>query len=729
MRPAEIAHILEDKDFMTAATWKVTAKRIRYKWSLRQIFSDLFAKTWMEPAVPFAVLAGLIAFVAITIPDYASAYNVETMGRSFAEFAFVSIAMGISLISGGIDLSVGSMFALLDFVALAGFTIWGLPVSLVVVLTLVTGALLGAVNGFFIGFLRTRPFLTTLVTLIVYQGIYNLLTVKYSAEMAMSNASSPLWDWLGEGVFLGLPSAAWTLIVLAIVCHVLLSRSRPGWHLIAVGASRRSARHAGISNERVLFATYVFSGVACAVGALFFASRLASTGSEVGQNYAFETLAAVMIGGISLAGGKGSVGRALIGAGIIFVLSNALAQKGYPGALTTAVNGAILLLAVGIDTKWSKNRLKAIEKAYVNPTYIDYGPLPDTRRGSASPYAINSRLSQAEAIGLDEVEGPEDVILDREGRLYAGTRQGWILRFSGANFEKRELFARTGGRPLGLAFDRDDNLIVCVSGMGLYGVRPSGEVYKITDQTRRSWFRIVDDSRLRLTDDLDIGPDGRIYFSEASTRFGVDNWPVDGLEARGTGRLECHDPATGRTWTLVDHIRFCNGVCMAHDNRSVLYNETFGMRVVRYWLEGPKKGQTEVVLDNLPGHPDNINRASDGGYWLALVGMRAPVYDVAMRHPGFRIRMIKRLPTDEWLIAGVNNGCIVKLDADGQPVTSYWDPGGKSHATLTSMREDRGYLYLGGLENNRIGRIRLDGADPNWISSECYWGKRAPAAH
>jgi ribose transport system permease protein len=89
------------------------------------------------------------------------------------------------------------------------------------------------------------------------------------------------------------------------------------------------------------------------------------------------------------------------------------------------------------------------------------------------------------------------------------------------------------------------------------------------------------------------------------------------------------------------------------------------------------------------------------------------------------MRMIKRMPTDEWLLPNVNNGCIVKLDADFEPVTSYWDPSAESHPTLTSMREDRGYLYLGGLENNRIGRIKLEGVDPAWVSSECYWGKRS----
>lgn len=709
---------------MTTSTLLMNAKRLRYKWSLRQTFADLFAKTWMEPAVPFTVLVLLILFFSFTVPYYATVYNAQTLGRSFSEFGFVTIAMGLALMSGGIDLSVGSMFALLDLLALACFSLLGLPVPVVIVITLVAGALLGAVNGVFVGFLRTRPFLTTLVTLIVYRGVFDLLAVKYSQSIAMSTVSSSTWDWIGNGDFLGLPSAVWVLIVLGIIGHVLLSRSRLGWHLIAVGASRRSARHAGISIEKVLFSTYVVSGMLCAVGAVFFAARLSSSGSQTGDGFAFQSLAAVMIGGISIAGGKGSVGRALIGAGIIFILSNGLVQMGFPGQVTTAVNGAILLIAIGIDVKWMKNRGKAIQKSYVNPTFVDFGPLPDTRPDSGSPYAMNNRLSAAEAIGLDQVEGPEDIILDREGRLYAGTRQGWILRFSGDNFENRELFARTGGRPLGLAFDKDDNLIVCVAGMGLYGIKPDGEIFKLTDETNRSWFKLIDDSRLKLTDDLDIAPDGKIYFSEGTTRYDLANWPVDGMEGRGSGRLVCYDPATNRTRTLVHDIRFCNGICVAHDNQSLLYAETFGMRLMRYWIAGPKKGQTEVVIGNLPGAPDNINRSSDGGYWLALVAMRAPVYDVAMRHPGFRMRMIKRLPFDEWLIQGMNNGCIVKLNEHGEPVTSYWDPGGESHATLTSMREDRGYLYLGGLENNRIGRVKLEDADPNWISSESYWGKR-----
>lgn len=713
---------------MNSASLSTTLKQIRYKWSPRQTFADLFAKTWMEPAIPFSVLVALIVYFAATVPYYATLGNAQSLGRSFAEFGFVAIAMGLSLISGGIDLSVGSIFALTDFVALVAFNLWGLPVPLVIIVTVLAGGLLGAINGFFIGFLRTRAFLSTLVTLIVYRGIFDLLTLAWSGQLAMSTVSSDAWDAMAGGSALGVPTDVWALVAVSVIGHILLSRSRLGRHLVAVGASSRSARHSGISIRGVLFSTYVVSGMLCALGAVFFAARLSSSGSQTGDGFAFEALTAVMIGGISIAGGKGSIGRALIGAGIIYALVNGLIQMGFPGQVTTAVNGAILLAAIGIDVKWAKNRAKAIQKSYVNPTFLDYGALPDTRPGSNSPYAMNDRLRGSEAIGLDQVEGPEDVILDREGRLYTGTRQGWILRFSGEHFEQRELFARIGGRPLGLAFDKDDNLIVCAAGMGLYGVRPDATVFKLTDETSRTWWKLIDDSRLKLTDDLDIAPDGKIYFSEGTTRFDMTTWPVDGLEGRGSGRLVCYDPATRRTRTVVHNVRFCNGVCLAHDGRSILFCETFGLRLMRYWIEGPKRGKVEVAIDSLPGCPDNINRSSDGGYWLALVAMRAPVYDVAMRMPGFRMRMIKELPFDEWLFPGINNGCIVKLDANAQPVESYWDPGGESHPTLTSMREDRGYLYLGGLENNRIGRIKLEGADASWTSCESYWGKRKPAA-
>ena len=122
----------------------------------------------------------------------------------------------------------------------------------------------------------------------------------------------------------------------------------------------------------------------------------------------------------------------------------------------------------------------------------------------------------------------------------------------------------------------------------------------------------------------------------------MDEWPVDGLEARGNGRIICYDTNTGKTHTAIRGLKFPNGICVASDGQSILFAETFGCSIKRYWFEGPKKGRVEVVMDNLPGYPDNINLASDGNYWLALVGMRSPALDLAWRMPGFRMRMAKR---------------------------------------------------------------------------------------
>ena len=176
---------------MSTSPLYASLRHIRYKWSPRQTFADLFAKTWMEPAIPFTLLFLLVVGFALSIPYYATIGNAETIGRSIAEFDFVAIAMGLSLISGGIDLSVGSVFAMADFVALAAFNFGHLPIPVVALSTLIAGGLLGAVNGFFIGILRTRAFLTTLGPLILYRGIFDLLTLAYSGPLAMANARRP----------------------------------------------------------------------------------------------------------------------------------------------------------------------------------------------------------------------------------------------------------------------------------------------------------------------------------------------------------------------------------------------------------------------------------------------------------------------------------------------------------------------------------------------------------
>jgi ribose transport system permease protein len=686
-------------------------RRLRYRVSLQQVVAELLEKRWMEPAIPLGLLVGLAAFFALTVPTFATTANVISTERELAEFALVCLAMTIVIVSGGIDLSVGSTFAIANMIALILLKLAAWPAPLVIVATLAVGCLLGAWNGFIVAYLKARPFLTTLVTLIIFRGVVNLLDLRYSPKLATRFIDSRAWTWLGAGGLAGAPSGMAIAVLVFATAHVLLSRSRLGWHITAVGASRRAARHAGIDVERVLLTSYVLSGVLCAAAALFYASRLDSSSSRTGEGMELGVLTAVVLGGISLSGGKGTAARALIGASVVTVLGKGLLLMNVPGAVYSTLLAAVLLVAVGADVKWAKNRGKAIQKIYVNPTIIEYGALPDTSSESASPYAMNTRLRDAEAIGLGQVEGPEDVICDEEGRLYCGDRRGWIMRFSGARFERREVFARIGGMPLGLAFDKQRNLVVCVGGMGLYAVTPAGEVEKLTDETNRTWSRLKDDSRLRLADDLDIAPDGKIYFSEATIRFEADQWILDGIEGRPNGRVICYDPATRTTRTVLPRLVFPNGVASCHGGDSILIGQTWLCRILRYWHSGPKRGALELFADDLPGYVDNINRASDGGYWVALTGMRSPIYDLAMRMPRFRRRMMKRVPPDEWLYPSLNHGCVLKIDEQANVVESYWDPGGESHATITSMREFRGYLYIGGLTNNRVGRIRLAAAE------------------
>jgi ribose transport system permease protein len=258
--------------------------------------------------------------------------------------------------------------------------------------------------------------------------------------------------------------------------------------------------------------------------------------------------------------------------------------------------------------------------------------------------------------------------------------------------------------------------------MGLYRIGKDRRVAKLTDETKRTPFSVIDDSRLKLADDLDIAPDGRVFFSEATIRYEMHEWAVDCLESRGNGRIVCYDPNDNSTRTVLRNLIFPNGICMTQDGVSFMFAETWGCRVSRYYFGGPKAGTVEPVIPDLPGYPDNINRASDGTYWLALVGMRTPSLDLALKMPGFRRRMARRVAPDEWLFPNINTGCVVRFDDKGRILDAMWDLGGENHPMITSMREHKGHLYIGGIFNNRIGKLPLKGADPSWTGPRSYWG-------
>ncbi|MCB1342166.1 MAG: SMP-30/gluconolactonase/LRE family protein [Pseudooceanicola sp.] len=696
-----------------------TYLRWRYRLVPDHLAGEILSKRWIDNTIPLFILLLVVAAFSTAMPEFFNAASVGDLSRQWGEFALLVLALMIVMLAGGIDLSVGSTFALGNIVALALISVAGWPMWAVVLGTLACGAAVGLVNGVLVGYLRLRAFLTTLVTLIIVRAIVDMLLLKYSVAIAGGFIDSDAWYYPGEGYLLGMPFSVVVAGVLAIVIHLVFSRSRAGWHVLAVGGSRRSAHNVGIPVKRVICSTYVISGIMAALAGLLFASRLGGAGADTGIGLEVTALTAAVLGGNSLGGGRGSAAKAIIGSVTVMIMVNGLVRIGVSAGANSLLLGLVLLAAVAIDVRWLKNRHKLLSKVYVSPTFMDLPAAPETDEGSI--YAVNDKLHPVEKIGLDAIDGPEDVILDEDDNIYAGNRTGDIIRFFAPDYTRQEVYAHTGGRPLGMAFDRAGNLLVCIGGMGLYRITKAREVERLTDETNRSWLSVIDDSRLRLADDLDIAPDGRVFFSEATVRYEMHEWPVDCLESRGNGRIICYDPNKGKTHTVLKNLVFPNGICMSHDGQSFFFAETWGCRVSRYYFDGPKAGTVEVVIPDLPGYPDNINRASDGTYWLAIVGMRTPSLDLAMRMPGFRRRMARRIAPDEWLYANINTGCVVRFDETGRVLETLWDKGGENHPMITSMREHKGHLYIGGINNNRIGRLKLDWADPDWTGSQSYW--------
>ncbi|WP_095090236.1 ABC transporter permease [Mesorhizobium sophorae] len=701
-----------------------TLTRLRYRLVPDHVLGEILAKNWIDNAIPFVILLLTLAVLGALIPGLLTLGGLSGLAPQFGEWLLVVLAMTIVMLGGGIDLSVGSVFALSNFVTLALVNMLGWPIPLVMLIALACGAAVGLVNGVLVGYLRLRAFLTTLVTLIIVRSVVDMLILAYAVKVARPVTRSAIWDFISFRHVLGMPVSLVVALTVAIAGHVFLTRLRPGWQILAVGGSRRSAYNAGLPVRRTVAMTYVVSGTLAAAAGIFYASRLNAAGSDTGVGMEVLALTAAVVGGNSLGGGRGSVFKALLGTIIVLIVSNSLIRLSLPTGGSSLVLGLVLLAAVAIDVKWLKNRGKVLSRVYVSPTYMKLGRSPETGEHSSSPYAVNDRLRDVELIGLGEIDGPEDPILDAEGNLYSGTRQGDIIRFLAPDYRRKEVFVHTGGHPLGMAFDREGNLVTCVAGMGVYRIGPDRKAVKLSDQTNRSWFSVIDDSRMRLADDLDIAPDGRIFFSEATIRFDMSEWMVDALESRGNGRIISFDPRSGSTRTVISKLRFPNGICMARDGQSFFFAETWGCSISRYWFDGPKRGTHEVVIPDLPGYPDNINRASDGGYWLALVGMRTPAFDMALRKPGFRKRMVERVAPDSWLFPNMNYGCVVKFDETGRITDCLWDRRGTNHPMITSMREDRGWLYLGGVSNNRIGRYRIPGADPEWTASASYRGDK-----
>lgn len=319
-------------------------------------------------------------------------------------------------------------------------------------------------------------------------------------------------------------------------------------------------------------------------------------------------------------------------------------------------------------------------------------PAPPAMTGKLAP---NELLRLSDLLARGQVYGPEDTTVDANGVLYTGTQDGKIVRVWPDG--RVEEWLETGGRPLGLVFDDNGNLIVADAWKGLLSIAP--------DKTTTLLSRESEGLPFRFTDDVDIAPDGRIYFTDASSRFEQPDYVLDLLEMRPHGRLLRYDPRTGRTETLLRNLHFANGVAVSPEGDYVLVNETWKYRILKYWIQGPRAGQAEVFADNLPGFPDNLAVDRAGRYWVAFPTLRNPQVDSMHRQPWLK-DLVAKLP-ESFHPKPQEYGLALAFDANGEVITSLHDTRGTHLQEITSVNPHDGHLYFGSLHNDRIGRLPL----------------------
>ncbi|MAM88393.1 MAG: gluconolactonase [unclassified Hahellaceae] len=321
----------------------------------------------------------------------------------------------------------------------------------------------------------------------------------------------------------------------------------------------------------------------------------------------------------------------------------------------------------------------------------------------AQQLSANDRLQDIPLIARGKLAGAEDVHPVREADrprwlVYTGQSNGDIVRIS--RDDEIEVLANTGGHPLGLALDQSERLVIADAEQGLLRL-------DLDTGALETLVPAGGPMALSFVDDVDIADDGIIYFSDASSRSAMDELQLEILEARPHGRLFAYDPSAAegeRLTLLLDKLFFANGVAVAADQQSVLVNETFRYRVLRYWITGPKAGQSEVFADRLPGFPDGISRGSDGRYWVALFAPRSAALDKTHPYP-FIKELIAALPK-RLQPKATRHGAILALNEQGEVLENLQDPTGEHVWEITSVEEgEDGTLYLGTLTGNRIGVV------------------------
>ena len=297
-----------------------------------------------QEGILFVILVVVVAVLASRSEAFFTASNLINQGRLMSEVGLVALPMTFIIVTGGIDLSVGSILGLCAILLGVLWQGLGLPLGLVLVLVLVVGILAGMFNAAFIVRVGVPPLIMTLATLALYRGL------AQGISQARSVTGYPEWFfWFGQGRVAGLPVQLWAFIIMAVVAGVVLRSTTLGRSLYAVGNNPVGARFSGLPVGRNLLIIYSFSGLMAATAAIIFVSRVTTTRSDMGSGLELDAIAAVVLGGTSIFGGRGSIFGTILGLVLIQLLKNGLALTGVTSDATIIVIGSTLILAILVN--------------------------------------------------------------------------------------------------------------------------------------------------------------------------------------------------------------------------------------------------------------------------------------------------------------------------------------------------------------------------------------------
>jgi len=308
----------------------------------------------------FIALFAVLIFFSLAAPNFLSTANAVLIAKHVALNAFLAIGMTFVIITGGIDLSVGSIVGLCGMVAgwlilngldlPFGYTVYFNVVEIVII-TLGVGILIGAINGLLITRLNVAPFIATLGTLYVARGLALLSSDGRTFPNLVGDPSlgNTGFAFIGAGRFLGLPVSIWILVLVGAGAAYLAARTPLGRHVFAVGGNERAAALSGIRVSRVKMFVYVFSGFCASIVGLIISSELMASHPATGETFELNAIAAAVLGGTSMSGGRGTVGGTIVGAFVIGILSDGLVMMGVSSFWQTVIKGLVIIAAVVVD--------------------------------------------------------------------------------------------------------------------------------------------------------------------------------------------------------------------------------------------------------------------------------------------------------------------------------------------------------------------------------------------